>query len=49
MAKRISSLGESKCTLQNASVSAICLQRDYDGGGTTAEGTTVNDGLVFIH
>jgi AraC family ethanolamine operon transcriptional activator len=47
-AMRISSLEESKWTLQNASAGALRLQRGYEGGGTIAEGATVPDGWVFF-
>lgn len=43
------SLEERRWTLQYATVGAMRLQRACEGGGTLAEGTTVNDGWVFFH
>lgn len=46
---RITSLEESKWTIQPASAGSLRLQQGYEGGGSIAEGATFPGGWVFYH
>jgi AraC-like DNA-binding protein len=45
----VTSLAESKWTLQYAIAGSLSLQQGYEGGGSIAEGATTYDGWVFYH
>jgi len=49
MALRLTALEQSTWTLQQAAAGAVRLQKGFEGGGTIAEGETVNDGWVFYY
>jgi AraC-like DNA-binding protein len=46
---RLTALEQSKWTLQQAVAGAVRLQKGFEGGGSIAEGETVNDGWVFYY
>jgi AraC family ethanolamine operon transcriptional activator len=46
---RLSRLQEPKWKLQNLVIGAVRLQQGFEGGGTIAEGATVDDGWTFFH
>ncbi len=49
MTMRLTALEQSKWTLQQAVAGAVRLQKGFEGGGSIAEGATLNDGWVFYY